>query len=410
MATPLIDEVTAPRHVTGARRSRTARGRLHRHRAEVSTSRDLAAAPSGLLVVDDMECLPTVVDARAPFLDETRVAAPPSPSRVAPEHAPTPVTDFGAWMLTVPGAADPARKLRALERLRGDRGVVRAAVTHLGARADAGESTPLVFAIVAAAHLRAEAARPTLVSLCEGGVRRLMRRDALPEPEQHFALAALRTLDRDLPLRADTVYAEYEEALAEVVAAQQRHGTLAAENRLERLATAWLDRFSDALGEPGPSARAAAAAAAVRRPAPGPPPPRPRPSEAPPTLPGPNTLDVMGPPAAAAPLVVSAAALGCGAMGLTNGVLHAEAGGLFGALSALSLLAAVGLVSDRGWGVALGVAACLLNAAHLFSFAFVASTWVPPAAPVLGALVVGGLGLGLLSGPVRRRYARPRDH
>ena len=111
----------------------------------------------------------------------------------------------------------------------------------------------------------------------------------------------------------------------------------------------------------------------------------------------------------APPLMVSAAALGCGAATLSNAVLFSEVGGFFGPLALLSLLAAVGLLADRRWGWGVGVTATLLNAAQLLIFAGGDATWVPTAAPVLGAAVALVLCLGLLRAPVRRRYAPTPD-
>jgi len=328
--------------VTGRPLPVTGRGRLHRRKVDPDTRPDVRL-----------------------------VEAAPTP------RPPTPVTDFGAWIAGIPSAQDPVRALGALSRLRADAGVRRGALAHLERALAAGEADKMVFAIAAAAILLLEAARPHLIALCEEAVARTGARDVLPEPEHHFALAALRALDSGERFRPDTVYCEYETAVAQVAVRAEKDGALAAHQVTESFATLWLDGFCHALG-------------------------RPRPIERAPAFVEPATIEFLAP--RPTPIAVPAAALGCGAAALTDAILYSEAGGLFAPTAVLSLVAAVGLLADRRWGWGAGIAATVANGAQLLLLAGDAPAWIPPVVPLMGATLAFGLAAGLLTAPVRRRY------
>ncbi len=394
----------------------TSGARLHRRRLEEDTCPELLLPTPPCDDDADLEPLPqTRVTLRPTHLEDTRPSGeqPVYEAERTRVHAraprSTPVTDFADWIRRVPDAEDPARMLSALTRLRADEAVCREALAHLRRTVPTAETAAQIFAISAAAHLRIEAARPLLLEVCGAAAERLRARDRLPEPEEHFALAAVGAIARGELFDANRIYDEYEGVVADVMRRAQTDGPLAADHLLESFATKWLDRCSAALGRPGPTARARAAAreAARHRPpvdAPPTPPRKPRFPQA-----SVNTVAMVEPtalPSGPPPLVISAAALGCGAATLANAVLFSEVGGFFGPLSLLSLFAAVGLLGDRRWGWGAGITATFLNAAQLLVFAGGGATWVPTFAPVLGAVIALVLCFGLLTPPVRHRYER----
>lgn len=162
-----------------------------------------------------------------------------------------PPEDFKAWMDRLPRAEDPGGQLAELERHIGDARLAVAAVSHLeraleAAHLEGEEATlPLIFAISAVAHLRIDAARPQLRALCRRALDRLEMQRAIPEAEEHFALAALRAIgDRAVPYAAMVVYENYQTILTKIAEAMAENGDIA-----DRTRTFYLERFRQQLTE-----------------------------------------------------------------------------------------------------------------------------------------------------------------
>ncbi len=165
----------------------------------------------------------------------------------------SPRADFEGWMAVVPNDPEPGQRLARLERYADDPRVGIAAVAwlerQLEALATEGDSAALglIFAIAAVAHLRLDAARPQLRAMARKAHDRLEMQRAIPEAEEHFALAALKAID-DAAVRFDamSVYGEYQSILEKIASAMAEGGDVA-----ERTRTLYLQlyrqRLSDAL-------------------------------------------------------------------------------------------------------------------------------------------------------------------
>lgn len=402
---------------------------------------------------------PTVVDAPFP----AGPTAPEAPRFVGSGAGPR--RDLPAWLERVARAADPPAALRRLDALKADAAVRRAAARHLAAVIDdpAHTTTTALFALAAVGRLGADEARPTLETLCRRARARLQRADALPEPEEHLALAVLQHLEAPAgDFEAADVYAAYADLPTDdaAQACQRYRGALDAALGEDRPARSVHRRgrrpeapvaeipwaFDDTPGwSPAPSAQVRAAPAAegalwsqarrvahrraddtqraearlwsqARRAAR-------RRAEAPSAARPTDGLSViLRPPsvvvavARRTPWVVPVAATVAALLAVTAGGVAVKAGA--GALvpAAAWLMAAAGLASGRGPGWWLGVIGHGLGALSAFALATADVAWPPGAAWVLLGLVGMACTAGLVRPDVRRwfrahdRRGLPRLH
>ncbi|MCB9539721.1 MAG: hypothetical protein H6704_26210 [Myxococcales bacterium] len=182
-----------------------------------------------------------------------------SPVRpVAAFAAPTPSTDFVAWMRGLPAHPDPGAELSRLTGLRGDVRVRDAAQLHLSRQLrrladDPERVTDAVFAISAVALLRMNRGRALLVELCGRARERLDLSGGLPEAEEHFALAALRYVDgRTSAFDPMDVYAEYEAMFTQATEALDRSGEAAAQAVMESFGSLYREQLVQVLDDASP--------------------------------------------------------------------------------------------------------------------------------------------------------------
>ena len=180
-------------------------------------------------------------------------------------------SDFGVWMSRLGEDIDPAMPLRSLERMRGDPMLSDIAAQWLDAQIARTEAEPeavtdLVFAIGASAHLGNQRAAPSLEHLCRRMRDRLAEADALPEVEEHFALAALRHI-RGIAseFRFAEVYDHYETILAQTANALHRGGDAAAQELMQSFAGLYRAMLSETVPEAEAAPLAAPAPMTVGR-------------------------------------------------------------------------------------------------------------------------------------------------
>ncbi|MCA9541544.1 MAG: hypothetical protein KC620_21750, partial [Myxococcales bacterium] len=160
---------------------------------------------------------------------------------------PDPRADFSMFMAAVGQAADPAQALASLARFAGDAKLGEAAARSLEAtitlaESDPGATTMLIFAVTAAGQLRARAARPALRRLCQRAHDRLDEHGALPEVEEHFALAALKAIaDAQVRFAAMPIFEEYESILTQLADLRGAEG--------ERQKAFFVQRYAAGLAE-----------------------------------------------------------------------------------------------------------------------------------------------------------------
>ncbi|MCB9536658.1 MAG: hypothetical protein H6704_10430 [Myxococcales bacterium] len=155
---------------------------------------------------------PTTPDGPFPAGPTVPEARPFAPVEVHVGAGSLPRRDLPAWLERVARSPDPPAMLRRLDGLKADAAVRRAAARHLAAVVDDAErtTTTVLFALAAVGRLGADEARPTLETLCRRARARLRRADALPEPEEHLALAVLQHLAAPGgPFEAADVFAAY---------------------------------------------------------------------------------------------------------------------------------------------------------------------------------------------------------
>ena len=124
----------------------------------------------------------------------------PKDSSSVDEGAPRPDIDFPGFMAAVDFSSEPINLLAGLKRYVGDATVAFAANDYLEAQAEEFARNPerlseLIFAISAVALVRAKSARPLLLQMCARAYERIEQRGALPEAEEHFAMAGIRAID-----------------------------------------------------------------------------------------------------------------------------------------------------------------------------------------------------------------------
>ncbi len=397
---------------------------------------------------------PTVVD--APFPSGPTVPEAPRFARVevCVGAAPGPRRDLPGWLEGVARADDPPAALRRLDALTADVRVRAAAARHLAAVIDDAErtTTTALFALAAVGRLGADEARPTLERLCRRAWDRLQRVDALPEPEEHLALAVLQHLDAPAgAFEAADAYAAYAALPTDdpARACRRYRGALAAVLGVDRPARSVHRRerrrrppvaeipwaFDDTPGwSPAPAAPPAPPAppaegalwsqarrvahrraddperaearlwSQVRRAAR-------RRADAPPPPPSTDGLSVvLRPPsvvvavARRTPWVVPVAATAAALLAVAAGsvAVRAGAGALLPALA--WLVAATGLASGRGPGWWVGLFGHGIGALGAFALAGADSAWPPGAAWALFGLVGAASAAALGRRDVRRWF------
>ncbi|MEE2786440.1 MAG: hypothetical protein VX589_03810 [Myxococcota bacterium] len=162
-----------------------------------------------------------------------------------------PDVDFAAFMASVNRASEPIELLANLKRYTGDVSVGLSATDFLRREleqfaVDAERLTEAIFAISAAALVRAKSSRSILLSMCKTAYERIGESGALPEAEEHFAMAAVRAIDTDKGrFSIMAVYDEYEAIVAKTTDALESKG----EDSAQRLVRFFADRYRHALAQ-----------------------------------------------------------------------------------------------------------------------------------------------------------------
>ncbi|MSP72846.1 MAG: hypothetical protein EXR76_11885 [Myxococcales bacterium] len=217
------------------------------------TSRDLPRA-SVDLDLDISIDLGSVDIVSAPLVAMRTSSAPVAVATPAAVAAPDPREDFAGFMKSlnhVEAAGDALRRLaepdhRKDAHLRDSARLFLA--LHLRRAQDSSDAlTDLVHGISAAAYLRLHEGEDPLRVLCERSRDNIRAGKGLPEVEEHYALAALRTIRMGEAFDFDGTFEEYESMLSQLAQLVEDAGDEAGGAVIENFARMYADSFTEVL-------------------------------------------------------------------------------------------------------------------------------------------------------------------
>ena len=384
----------------------------------------------------------------------------PEPAQEKVEDQPTAVAEsheekrfhFRRFMEDLSSMENPTAEVEGLSRFASDENIVGEAVVYLQEvarnHAERGQLVEeLIYAMAGVVHLRASEARPILESMVQAALEQLESIHALPQLEEHCALAAMEGLKVG-QFHGRALFEEYDAMVGQTADVMDREGEAAAVALVAYHAGRYRERIREVLGmTPAPRALDAVPTGAppTAQPVAEPAPSNARPVEVKeepraqpePTLqseteapmenvdpygrlksPARATLqiepemyeDVTGADFAirggGLPWYMSLSALVAGGAGLAFSILSYKLGSVYLAIGLLWIVGAIGLVADRKAGFFLGLATFLINGGALAwcGLASELPVWLAPA----GLVVTGGvaimIGLLLLHPNLRARF------